>query len=370
MRLPILIVVLTAVLPLIAEDDVLGPMRRRLITDFTARLADGPAYARRVDRDCAIFPEGRLYPFVFPAMGLARSLSRDPERADAQRRVIATALDLAIAATQRQAGVADLTDLKDYARQGTWIGTLALALDAWPQAGGDDRYQALQGHCCDLLAAAIAERKGGPIASYPALTWSFDTTVALAALHAWDQRHGSARAAPLLQAHLAWLTAHGCDGDGLPQSEFRAEIAVGPPRGCDLSWRIALLHGMDADAAVALYRRYYAASWEERFAYAGFREYPRGYAGGADIDSGPLIDGIGLTATGFGLAASRVCGDAATHQRLATQLALLPQLRPALLRLDPAAAHMLQPFGDADDCVSGFLFGDAVCFYALTWPAP
>ena len=370
MRLTFLILTITTLLPLAAEDDVLDPLRRRLNADFTARLADGPAYARRVDRDCAIFPEGRLYPFAFPAMALARSLSRDAERADVQRQAIATAIDLAIAATQRQAGVADLADLKDYARQGTWIGTLALALDAWPQAGGDDRYQALQAHCCDLLAAAIAERHGAPIASYPALTWSFDTTVALAALHAWDRRHGGERAVPLLRAHLAWLAARGCDADGLPRSEIQAGLADGPPRGCDLSWRITLLHGMDPDAAVALYRRYHAAAWEERFAYAGFREYPRGYAGGADLDSGPLVDGIGLTATGFGLAASRVCGDAATYQRLAGQLALLPQLRPAVLRLDPGAARVLEQFGNDADCVSGFLFGDAVCFYVLTWPGP
>ena len=64
-----------------------------------------------------------------------------------------------------------------------------------------------------------------------------------------------------------------------------------------------------------------------------------GAAGYATKDSDPALL---LTATGFGLAASRVCGDAATHQRLAGQLALLPQLRPVLLRLDPEAARVLQ----------------------------
>jgi hypothetical protein len=48
----------------------------------------------------------------------------------------------------------------------------------------------------------------------------------------------------------------------------------------------------------------------------GVREWPAGEEHPADIDSGPIVAGMGAAATGFGIGASRAIGDDATHRAL------------------------------------------------------
>ncbi len=42
---------------------------------------------------------------------------------------------------------------------------------------------------------------------------------------------------------------------------------------------------------------------------AGMREYAPGVEGRPDIDSGPIVMGLGLSSTGFALGAAHACGD-------------------------------------------------------------
>src|SRR5262245_19520626 len=81
------------------------------------------------------------------------------------------------------------------------------------------------------------------------------------------------------------------------------------PRGCALSWSLAVLPDLDPELAAqqwALYRR--------DFLRCGgglclFREYPPGADRASDADSGPVVAGLGMSASAFGLAAARAQGD-------------------------------------------------------------
>jgi hypothetical protein len=46
-----------------------------------------------------------------------------------------------------------------------------------------------------------------------------------------------------------------------------------------------------------------------RFSFGGIREYPEGHDGNGDVDSGPVLLGISVSATGFALAPARAFGD-------------------------------------------------------------
>ncbi len=46
------------------------------------------------------------------------------------------------------------------------------------------------------------------------------------------------------------------------------------------------------------------------------REYPTGQAGWGDIDSGPVVFGVGISSTGFALAQARGSGDRTTYRQL------------------------------------------------------
>ena len=76
----------------------------------------------------------------------------------------------------------------------------------------------------------------------------------------------------------------------------------------------------DPRSAARLYRPFRAGFAVERGPLLGFREYPEGIERRPDVDFGPIVLGVGASATGLGLAAARVSGapaDVASLTRLA-----------------------------------------------------
>lgn len=97
----------------------------------------------------------------------------------------------------------------------------------------------------------------------------------------------------------------------------RSGVAVDAPRGSGTALGLYFLSFADR----ALARDLYAAARRELagtlLGFGVVREYPRGHGDGTgDIDSGPIVLGYGVSATGFSLAGSRMNGDAATFRRL------------------------------------------------------
>jgi hypothetical protein len=90
---------------------------------------------------------------------------------------------------------------------------------------------------------------------------------------------------------------------------------LGPPRGSGTA--IAAYSLAFADRALS--EHLYAGLRRQAVNLLGFgmmREYPSDHAGTGDIDSGPVLFGVGVSATGFALAAARLHGDDALFTRL------------------------------------------------------
>ena len=254
----------------------------------------------------------------------------------------------------------DVATLDSYRGHGTWLGSVGVALGGYHLLGGT-QFVAERERIADVLTTALAAKDGAPISSYPFLTWSYDTTPALLAVHLDDRFTGQQRSGALLDAHLAWLAANGDPELGLPYS--RQSPNTEPPRGCDLSLRIAFLAQMDRDVAMDLYAKYTEHFWVDN-GMAGFREFPPGVDGPQDIDSGPLLGEIGLAATGNGIAAVRAAGDDARHDRLRFQLTGVP------LMVLTANGQRLPAMGGArisTEYRTGFLYGDAALLNAAAW---
>jgi hypothetical protein len=343
----------------------LAELAARLEKGFDGWLADPAAYETTVRRECRRYPEGDLFPYTLPAMAYAQGVYADPSRRAQALARMAPLLDRAVsaAALRTRAPDRDLVRLEAYGSHGVYLGQLGLALASWRLAGGDDRYAAIEAHLAGLLADALAERGGAPIDSFPAYSWTFDTVPALAAVAAHDRLAATSRAAPLVAAHARWVREHGTEpSTGLPWSRVaRDGRGLTGPRGCELSWRIALLAQLDRDQAAALYRRYVEVHWLDRGSLAGFAEWPRGQSERADADSGPISLGIGATATAFGLAAARALGDRARLERLVAQVDEVRSLA-VLGSAMGGGSSGFQP-----EYLTGFLYGDAVLFYAATW---
>ncbi len=177
------------------------------------------------------------------------------------------------------------------------------------------------GPCADAaaharLSAALARRSlRDPLKHVPSynaleLRWPADQTATLASLARFDAAHGTTvLAQPLAQWEVV-MRRHLDAKTGLPQSELTGK---GPgakfPRGCAQSFITRYL----AEADPALAATWWAA-YREHFLtrlgpVVGFREWPRGVERRGDVDSGPIVLGIGTAASAFALAAAKAQGD-------------------------------------------------------------
>jgi hypothetical protein len=79
----------------------------------------------------------------------------------------------------------------------------------------------------------------------------------------------------------------------------------------------------DRDAALRLYLRYRRIYWVELGVAAGFREWPPGTDRPADIDSGPIVLGVGAAATALGIGAARLTGEVSDEAALLASAKLM-----------------------------------------------
>lgn len=358
-----------AVPPWLATQPGLVSIRDRLVSEFAERARDLPAYRRRVRRECRGFPEGDLFPYLYPAVAFANLAQIDPAWRQLAPELMAPLVDEAIAATARQvrAPGRDLTRLQHYRDQATYLGHLAFLLGAWRAAGGDDRYEATHQHLCRVLALALHDRRDGrPLWSFPKLMWPFDTVPVITALAVREAQTGEDYGATVAWANFQRWQAGALDpATGLPMSRLDRRLQPdAPPRGCEISLRLAMLPLFDRPAARELYQTYTTHAWRDVGVAAGFSEWI-GPQQAADPDSGPIVWEIGTAATGIGLAAVIAADDQPRLTRLADQL-VARDTWLAVLRLgDPDRLGGMIPY--RDDCYTGFLFGDAILVYALTW---
>ena len=142
------------------------------------------------------------------------------------------------------------------------------------------------------------------------LRWPADQAVTLASLGRYDAAHGTT----LLQAPLdGWrevMRRHLDATTGLPRSELTGK---GPgakyPRGCAQSYLTRYLGEVDAELAAKWWDGYREHFLVRIGGVVGFREWPRGVERKGDVDSGPIILGIGKAASAFAIAAAKVQGD-------------------------------------------------------------
>ncbi len=166
------------------------------------------------------------------------------------------------------------------------------------------------------LSRAFEASKTGVLEAHPGLTWPVDSLFALESLKVHDTLYGTRYFEPAWAKHARTLDAT-TGKSGLPASFVHLDgRARDVPRGCALSWTLSVLPRLDPQRAAKLWKAYRASFFSCTVVPCLVREYPPGAERKADIDSGPIIGGYGLAATGFALGAARANGDTATALKL------------------------------------------------------
>ena len=357
-------------LPDVSPTQILAKATTTLIRTFDDLLKDPARYDAQAIRECGLFPEGRLYPFAIPALGyanLALSGKANKTYCILQMRKL---IDLMLPHVVQNVSAPNgrLEEIRSYGKHGTWLSTLNLVLTCYAMLSDDGRYNDIHTTVSQVLYDALQEANGGPIASYPTYTWNFDTIMAFASLWYDTDPNIAAGSRPLLRQHLTWREQHAKHGPtGLTES-FRGEM----PRGCDVSMQICLLAQMDYAYTKSMYAKYTLSHWVDLGFAAGFSEWPRGSVApiAADVDSGPVLFGIGATATGIGVGAAIAMNDEMRLQRLVSEIPLVPMAIGMLKQVGLASPPMAWFQGLSalnDRYITGFLYGDCMMLYALTW---
>ena len=212
-----------------------------------------------------------------------------------------------------------LADLDAARGHMAWLGYTNLALSAhrWFVPGG--RFAGAN----DALSLAIARRLAHEPApeTYPGERYPVDVAAGVASL---DLRARALGLPPLEQTtrwkarmQSQWLVegvlVQSVDARGRPSDE---------PRGSGSFLAAWFLGWGDPEAGAALYRSARDALYVPMGPVAAMREYRRGVTGKVDVDSGPVVAGLGVSATGFAIGAALAARDLDTALRLSSTATL------------------------------------------------
>jgi hypothetical protein len=164
----------------------------------------------------------------------------------------------------------------------------------------------------DTLSDEIAATPHGLLEDYPGECYPGDVVTAIAMIRKADGVLGTDHSAFCAQA-IRGFQGDRTDKLGLIPyaADARRGSAIGWSRGCGNSYVSLFSPSIWPEQAKRWYELYEKHFWQQGSVMVGFREFSKELAGQQwyfDVDSGPVIGGIGFAASAFGVGAARVNG--------------------------------------------------------------
>ncbi len=155
----------------------------------------------------------------------------------------------------------------------------------------------------DRLVEVLARRlESSPrclIETYPGEAYPADTSAVIASIALYDLAHNRAPRAIVhtcAEHFLGWVDNHYL----VQRADRQTGHYFDHARGSGTALAAYFWHFSDSGLAAKL-REGLHANTDHWFGFAAVREYPRGQSGSGDVDSGPVVLGYGVSATGFAL---------------------------------------------------------------------
>jgi hypothetical protein len=260
--------------------------------------------------------------YQMAVLGLAQVIQSVPDEADRFRPGLRLALDQLLVpktrAFAREAwGTDALESLGDLSSRDAWLGYVALSMSVARTADPQFRYIELHDEIITTLRARIEASPTMLIETYPGETYPVDVSAAVAAidLHAHIT---NANSSSFVDRWVSNIQSKLLDGNTGYLSQTGPEPGI--HRGSGTSLAAYFLGFAPTDSAQQLTQDLYQSLRVHGFrSIGGFgvvREYASDYSDGGDIDSGPVIQGFGVSVTGFALASAKRFGDEAMFTAL------------------------------------------------------
>lgn len=210
-----------------------------------------------------------------------------------------------------------------------YLGYVLMGLAMLQRVDPDNPHGLLLDARVDDLEDHLFASPTGLIETYPGRTWPPDVTAVAGAI----ALRATARHLDRQEALQAWAERFercAVDPDSGWLRQYTPTCGEGRARGSGTAVGVYFLSFATPELATRLWTRFAATG---RGSFAGFgalREYPPGSTGAGDGDSGPVILGMSVGATGFGLGAAQAEHDADTFRSLyrTTELFGAPMVQP------------------------------------------
>lgn len=298
---------------------------------------------------------------TFFALALSNMALRDPGRTDHYLAIIDTLIDETIRLEEERGMYHFLMEYARYdsflntARRSVFVdGEIALMLAARRMVREKEAYRPLMNARLEQIERQMRETDLLCAESYPNECWMFCNAVAIVAFRMAEALDGADHSA-FIDDWLQSVRRNLIDPvTGLLVSSFTLDgEPLDGPEGSSI-WMVAhCLQLVDPEFAVDQYRRARRELSRTVFGFGWAREWPSTWRGPADIDSGPIVPLLDISAGASGMA---ILGAAAFDDR--------PYLTALLTSLNYGGFPVMER-GQLRYCASNAV-GDAVMLYALT----
>jgi len=323
---PLVFVASLAVLPRLvcglgAHDRFVGDVdAQRPLADAMASWATTTAGQTHHSTGSDLYDaEWRLVSCQMTVLGLGQVIEEHPELRDAYLPAMEACLDWMITPEATAFGARRWgQEPGPIEGQGThaYLGYINVALSMHRKVAPDSRFAALNDRLTEAFAERLRREPFFALATYPGESFPADQATVVGSIGLYDAATGADHR-DALDRYEASLVAHAIDPDsGLLYQAFdpASGRAVDVPRASGTAFSAYFLSFASMPLSRRLYDALAARCHGTTLGFGGIDEYPPGVAGGfGDVDSGPVLFGVGTSATGFALAAARIHGDEAVY---------------------------------------------------------
>lgn len=219
-----------------------------------------------------------------------------------------------------------------------YLGYVNLGLSMVRSVDPATPHAALNDRITEELARRVLSAPTGMTETYPGETWPPDVAAVVGSIGLHARATGRDRTAELeaWAERFAKCAVH-ASGYLVQRTQSGTCRALDAPRGSGTAVGAYFLsfahHGLSARLAAALE----STGQRSLFGFAALREYPDGFAGSGDVNAGPIVAGVSVGATGFGIGAARAHG----RQELFLGLARTASLFGVPVRQDGRRAYAI-----------------------------
>lgn len=226
-----------------------------------------------------------------------------------------------------------------------YYGHLNLMLGCYALLNNDGRFKELHFKLSEAIARRMAKYSHRHIETYPGETYPPDNTVGAASLRVADMTLGTAYK-KLVDEWVEQSKRIEYFSYGL--IVFQIDIKTGKPlqtcRGSNIGWNSFFLPLVDEKYALEQFKKFKKHMFFNFLGFAAFKEYPKGGWFRGDRDTGPVLFGLGSSATAFSLAGARWTNDVGVFSSLLRSIELLG----VSIRKGTEKRYLAAPvFGDA-----------------------